>query len=81
MDRIMFRKAFSNRAYERIQESKYSSIPVIGSIKTRSDSDDDLENVLKERKEKTRAIMQSAISRADLRNRGVQSVYHSESNN
>jgi sodium/hydrogen exchanger 3 len=79
MEKIMLQKAFSQCPYERIRESKYNSIPIIGSIKTRNDSDEDLENVLKEHKEQTRAIWRSAITRISLQSQAEPSVISCQS--
>ena len=68
MEKIMLQKSFSQCAYERIGESHYNSFPIVGSIKTRNDSDEDLENALTERRDKTRAIWRSAITKISLQN-------------
>ena len=63
MDKLMLQNAFAHNAYDRRRRSQYDSVSVFGSVKTRHNSDDHLENVLKEHKEKTNAIKKSAFSR------------------
>ena len=66
MDKLMLQKAFAHNAYDRRTRSQYDSVSIFGSVKTRHNSDDHLENVLKEHQEKTNAIKKLAFSRRSI---------------
>ena len=62
IDKDIIKQAFSHSAYEKRRRSQYDVR--IGCVKTRHNSDGHLQNVLKEYKEKTKAIKTSAIKRS-----------------
>lgn len=62
IDKDIIKQAFSHSAYEKRRRSQYDVR--VGCVKTRHNSDGHLQNVLKEYKEKTKAIKTSAIKRS-----------------